>query len=119
VLEPGKSLAFTVQVDRPAYYLDTLLVTVTGLPPGVTAGPSVVPPEGGPVPLTLTAATAAPTANQPFQVMLLAPTASVPQLNVARAPFQGRHARPGELLLNETEHPWLTVRPEAAAEPAP
>jgi hypothetical protein len=110
-LQPGKSAEFTVSLVRPKFYEGPVTVTVIGLPDGVTGTAGPIPPEGGRVTVTLNAAAEAKPANQPFRVAVVAPNLAVPQVTVLTAPLKGRYAAAGELLLNETEHLWVTVLP--------
>jgi hypothetical protein len=118
-LEPGGAIELAVTITRPKFYQGPLSVLTSGLPDGVTAAPMPAPTEGDEVKLTLTAAPDAPPANQPFQVLVLASDPAAAQLTQAKAPVEGRHALPGELLLNETEELWLTVvrKPAQKANP--
>jgi hypothetical protein len=113
-LEAGQSLEFAVNVSRPKYYEGLVNLTVIGLPPGVVGTPGPIPPEGGKVMVTLSAAEGANPASQPFQVAIVLPNLAVPQVVLVKAPVTGKYAAPGELLINETDQLWVTVLPPSA-----
>jgi hypothetical protein len=109
-IEPGAAATLEVAVIKPPSFDQLLIVSVQGLPPGVTAAPAHCLPEMGRATLTLRAAADAPATNVPCQVSLL-PVVPPVVVEFARAPILGRHAPEGRLLRNEAEHFWLLVRP--------
>lgn len=110
-LGPGQSAELTASISRPDRATSVPVLITVGLPPGVTAAPAPVPPQRDQVSVTLRADRDAPPTNAPFQLILVSTDPAAPQSRPARAPVQGRHAAPGELLLNAIEQLWVTVLP--------
>jgi hypothetical protein len=113
-LQPGATVEVPVTVTRPKRIQNLLLLVVLDLPEGVTAGPGLVPPEGGEVRILLTASAEARPANQPFRIVLTSPDPMVTPGNTALAGWPPRYAAPGQLLTNQTDQIWLTVPPKPA-----
>lgn len=59
-IERGGTVSLTVRVERVEGFAEEVVVTITGLPPGVTAAPLTIPKDKPDGPLTLTAAAEAP-----------------------------------------------------------
>lgn len=113
-LEPGGSAALELRVVKPPTFDQLLVVTVQGLPAGVTAAPVHLMAEMDRATITVSAAADLAPTNVACQVMLM--TAAPPILvEPAHAPVVGRFAAPGKLLRNETAHFWVTVKPREPA----
>lgn len=110
-LRPGQTADLIAVVSRPDRSTAVPILLAAGLPPGVTAAPTPVPPERDQVSVTLRADREAPPTNAPFQLILVSTDPAAPQGGPASAPVQGRHAAPGELLLNRIDQLWVTVLP--------
>ena len=115
VLEAGNAAEMRLRIRRPAGFDPLLLLIVEGLPAGVTALTTPVPPHVDDVRFSLVAGPDAPAANQPGRIVVRT-FDLVPLMTPAQAAVTGRHTAPGGLLRNTTEHFWLTVRPKPAAE---
>jgi len=109
-LERGATTTVTVELSRPSASRSVLQVAAVGLPKGVRALPQTAEPGATAVQLELQADADAAPANQSFLVSVVNVGAVPPEIDFARAPLRGRYAPPGRLLINETEHLWLTVR---------
>jgi len=113
-VQPGATIAVPVTVTRPRQPQPLLLLVVLDLPDGVTAGPGLVPPEGGEVRIPLTASAEAQPANQPFRIVVVSPDPTVTPGITALANWPPRYAAAGQLLTNQTDRIWLTVLPKPA-----
>ncbi|HNU51177.1 MAG TPA: hypothetical protein PKJ98_09810 [Verrucomicrobiota bacterium] len=113
---PGETRRLTVTVLRPPGSEDFLTLTAMGLPEGVSAAPVQVPPEEVIVPLEFVASQNARPDNRPFRVLCTRTTDVPPAFATARFSLEPRHAQPAQLLVRESDQPWLTVLP-APCEP--
>lgn len=113
---PGDTLPLRLTLRRPAGFGGVLTVGALDLPRGTSLTSAVLPPGLETVVLTLRVSTAAPPANQPFQIVLNTADPSFGAIAPAAAPIQGRYTPAGDLLINETDRIWLTVLPRPDAE---
>jgi len=111
-LRRGESIPCPVRILCPPSFRAALLVSAVGLPAGVTAAPESVPSGTDQVRLTLRASRTAEPFNGPFQVMLMTSTESPPRIRFARFRLEPRHAGEAQLLVEESDQPWLTVLPD-------
>jgi len=117
-LEPGKTNEIKVEVSRLQAHTNSLIVSMEGLPEGVTAKPTEVPAKGGEVKLALIAAAEATPTNRPVRILVSATDGSEPRERAALFDLKGKES-PGNRLINETAELWLTVLPKPApAKPA-
>jgi hypothetical protein len=103
----GASAELKVAVSRANGYAAPLAVLVTGLPEGVTATSSQVPPKGGPVTVTLSAAATAKPGGWPVRIAAVSPDEDQPAARYATfALDEGQPVRRADSV-------WLTVSPPA------
>lgn len=108
-LKPGGTTTVAVGLSRPATATSILHVSAVGLPDGVSVVPQTAEPGVTEVKLELRVDGSVAPANRPFFVNVVNVGSVPPEVDSARAPIKGRHAPAGKLLINETEHIWLTV----------
>lgn len=110
-LQRGEACECVVRIARSAGVEGVLQVSALGLPAGVTAVAVHAAPDADQVRLTLSAEPGARPANGPFRITVMSTVEAPPRIEYARFPVRPRHAAPGELLLRDSDQPWLTVLP--------
>ena len=112
-LDPGKSAEVKVAVARQNGHAAPLSVLVTGLPEGVTCTAAEVPPKGGAVAVTLSAAASANPGGCPVRVSVVSPDENRPA--VKHATFALGEGQP----IERADAAWLTVgKPAPTTAPA-
>ena len=105
----GEKLEIVVSATRHHGHVGDLEIGVEGLPDGVSAALAAVPEKGGEVKLSVEAGAEAAVGHASISIWI-APKGSPPE---ARVPCQfvlkGAFAEAGDLLVNRTEHGWLSV----------
>lgn len=117
-VENGKTNEIKVTVARNEGFKDKLILSVKGLPEGVTAKAADVPDKNGEVKLELAAAKDAKPASVPIEILLSAPELRPPTSRAATFSLRGIEPR-GDRLINEGHVAWLTVANKPAPPPPP
>ena len=122
-VEAGKSAGLKVAVNFSHGFARKLKLAAKNLPDGVEAVEADVPDKGGEVAITLTAAATAPSAAQPFQIVLReiegSPEHPVRYSMASTSEDNGVPQGYRQLLINSTDQLWLTVVTAPPAPPAP
>lgn len=117
-LQPGKTGELKVTVKRVSGFTQKLQLAAKNLPEGISATEVEVPAKGGEVTLKVAATADAKPANQPFQLVLREAEGGkenpVHYSLTATSENNGVPQGFSDLVIDSTEHLWLTV----AAEPA-
>ena len=113
-VENGKTNEIKVTVTRNEGFKEKLVLSVKGLPDGVTARPAAVSDKSGEVKLELLASEDAKAASVPIEILLSAPEVRPPMSGAATFSLRGGETR-GDKLINDGHVAWLTV----ANKPAP
>ena len=117
-LENGKTNEIKVTVTRVEGFKEKLVLSVKGLPEGVTAKAAAVPDKSGEVKLELVASTDAKAASGPMEILLSAPEVRPPLSRAATFSLRGGETR-GDRLINDGHVAWLTVANKPAPPPVP
>ncbi|MEN9575844.1 MAG: hypothetical protein RL514_3699 [Verrucomicrobiota bacterium] len=117
-VENGKTNEIKVTVTRVEGFKEKLVLSVKGLPDGVTARPAAVPDKSGEVKLELVASSDAKAASGPIEILLSAPEVRPPLSRAATFSLRGADAR-GDRLINDGHIAWLTVANKPAPPPVP
>lgn len=117
-VENGKTNEIKVTVARVEGFKEKLVLSVKGLPDGVTAKPADVPDKNGEVKVELVASAEAKPASGPLEIILSAPGVRPPMSRAATFSLRGTETR-GDRLLNEGHVAWLTVANKPAPPPPP
>lgn len=112
---PGSTVALKLNVTRLHGHAADLVAIATALPPGITSSSATVPPKGGEVELTLTAAPDAKPASGPIRLVVLGTDPQSPSVRVAEYDLS---KEAGEGVIESTESVWLTVLPPPTTRPA-
>lgn len=113
-VENGKTNEIKVTVTRNEGFKEKLVLSVKGLPDGVTAKIPEISDKGGEVKLELLASAEAKAASVPIEIILSAPEVRPPLSRAASFSLRGTDTR-GDKLINDGRVAWLTV----ANKPAP
>ncbi len=113
-VENGKTNEIKVTVARNEGFKDKLVLSVKGLPDGVTAKVPEATDKGGELKLELIATADARAASVPIEILLAAPEVRPPMSRAATFSLRGGETR-GDRLINDGHVAWLTV----ANKPAP
>jgi hypothetical protein len=105
VVQPGKSAEMTVTIARQNGHALPLAVVLDKLPPGVSAPAGQVPPGGGAVKISISAAPNAAPANVPIRAMIVSLDPDHP---IARPAIFSIGA---DQLIPNTDSLWLTIPP--------
>ncbi|NBV21487.1 MAG: hypothetical protein EBS05_06130 [Proteobacteria bacterium] len=115
-LENSKTNEIKVTVARNEGFKEKLVLSVKGLPEGVTAKIPEITDKGGEVKVELLASAEAKAASVPIEFVL---TTSTPALSrSATFSLRGADAR-GDRLINDGQVAWLTVANKPAPPPPP
>ena len=117
-VENGKTNEIKVTVARVEGFKEKLVLSVKGLPAGVTAQIGEVPDKNGEVKLQLIASADAKAASGPLEILLSAPDVRPPASRAATFSLRGGETR-GDRLINDGHVAWLTVANKPAPPPAP
>ena len=117
-VENGKTNEIKVTVTRVEGFKEQLVLSVKGLPEGVTARPVAVPDKSGEVKLELVATADAKAASGPLEILLSAPEIRPPLSRAATFSLRGGETR-GDRLINDGHVAWLTVANKPAPPPVP
>ncbi len=117
-VENGKTNEIKVTVTRNEGFKEKLVVSVKGLPDGVTAKAAAVPDKSGEVKLELIARDDAKAASVPVEILLSAPEVRPPMSVAATFSLRGTDLR-GDKLINDGHVAWLTVANKPAPPPPP
>ncbi len=117
-VENGKTNEIKVTVGRVEGFKEKLVLSVKGLPDGVTARPAAVPDKSGEVKLELVARSDAKPASVPLEILLSVPEVQPSASRAATFSLRGGETR-GDRLINDGHVAWLTVSNKPAPAPAP
>lgn len=117
-VENGKTNEIKVTVARNEGFKEKLVLSVKGLPDGVTASIPEVTDKGGEVKLLLIATADARAASVPIEILLSAPEVRPPLSRAATFSLRGGETR-GDRLINDGHVAWLTVANKPAPPPPP
>ncbi len=117
-VENGKTNEIKVTVARNEGFKEKLVLSVKGLPDGVTARIPEVTDKGGEVKLELIASAEARAASVPIEILLSAPEVRPPMSRAATFSLRGGDTR-GDKLINDGHVAWLTIANKPAPPPPP
>ena len=119
----GKTTEIKANVKRVHGYKVATELAAKNLPAGVTAAPVDLPEKDGEITLKLVADDTAVAANQPFQIVLREKETrrELPVVYAMASTSEDNGVPQGyaELVINSTEHLWLTVTPKPPTPPSP
>ncbi|MBI5801979.1 MAG: hypothetical protein HZA92_14805 [Verrucomicrobia bacterium] len=115
-VENGKTNEIKVTVTRVEGFKERLVLSVKGLPDGVTAKPAAVPDKSGEVKLELVAGADAKPASVPIEILISASDVRPPMSRAATFSLRGIEPR-GDRLINAGHVAWLTVSNKPAPPP--
>lgn len=117
-LENGKTNEIKVTVTRNEGFKEKLVLSVKGLPDGVTAKVPEATDKAGELKLELVATADARAASVPVEILVSAPEVRPPMSRAATFSLRGGETR-GDRLINDGHVAWLTVANKPAPPPPP